>query len=45
MFSEDHDVSASEGKIWVMAAKLKDKKGTSKLKGEGFEPSNLVCIG
>ena len=37
-------VSAFEGKIWVMAAKLKDEKGTSKFKGEGFEPRNLVCM-
>lgn len=36
--------SASEGKIWVMGAKLKDEQGTLKLKGEGFEPRNLVCI-
>lgn len=36
--------SPSEGKIWVMAAKLKDEQGTSKLKGEGLEPRNLVCI-
>lgn len=36
--------SASAGKIWVMAAKLKDEQGTAKLKGEGFEPGNLVCI-
>jgi len=36
--------SASEGKIRVMAAKLKDEQGTSKLKGKGFEPRNLVYI-
>lgn len=36
--------SASVGKIWVMAAKIKDEQGTAKLKGEGFEPGSLVCI-
>ena len=36
--------SSSVGKIWVMAAKIKDEQGTAKLKGEGFEPGSLVCI-
>lgn len=36
--------SATEEKIWVMDAKLKDEQGSLELKGKGFEPGNIVCI-